>query len=91
MKTKECKLNLTASQFKLILESLLFHSSVDINSRWSKTECEDAFDLIDSLRNQHPKILTDNLFVFNEEIYHDKITEKIVDLFPEIIENKPNL
>ena len=91
METKECKLNLSLSQYKLILESLLFHSSVDVNSRLSKNECEDAFDLIESLRNKYPKFLTENTYVFKDSLYHDQITKKIVDLFPEIVENNPNI
>lgn len=91
MKTREYKLNLTHSQLKLILESLLFHTSVDVNSRWCKNECDEGMKLAENLRNLYPKILTDNLFVFNETIYHDETTEKIVDLFPEVLENKPNI
>lgn len=91
MNHNKYQLNLTEQQLKVVLESLLFHSSVDVNSRWCKDECETGIDLAQNLRKTYPSILTENLYVFKDTIYHDSTTEKIVDLFPETLENNPNL
>lgn len=91
MKGSKIKLNLTESEFKIVLESLLFHSSVDVNSRWCKDECDAGLELAENLRKSYPKILTENLYVFKDTTFHDISTEKIVDLFPETIENITNL
>jgi hypothetical protein len=83
------QLNLTKEQLKIVLESLLFHSSVDINSRWCKDECDLSYDLAKNIRQKHPKILTENVYIFKEDSLHDDISKKIVDLFPETLENIP--
>lgn len=91
MKGSTFQLKLTEPQLKIILESLLFHSSVDANSRWGKDECESSVKLASDLRKTYPKVLTENLYIFKDTIFHDTLTEKIVDLFPETLENNPNL
>lgn len=91
MKGDTFQLKLTEAELKIILESLLFHSSVDVNSRWSKDECDASIELASNLRKAYPKVLTENLYIFKDTIFHDILTEKIVDLFPETLENNPNL
>jgi hypothetical protein len=82
--------NLTENQVKLILEALLFSCSVDVNSCWYKEEIEEMAELSISLRGLCSDIPLNNIYLCDEK-YFDTTTEKIVEYFPELMDNKPNL
>jgi hypothetical protein len=82
--------NLTQNQIKLILEALLYAGSVDINSAWYKEEIENMVDLAIDIRKISSNIPLESIYAFEEE-YFDSTTKKIVEFFPEILYNKPNL
>lgn len=82
--------NLTQNQIKMILEALLYAGSIDINSAWYKDDIEGMVDLAIVIRKISSNIPIERIYAFNEE-YFDTTTKKIVEYFPEIIDNKPNL
>ena len=83
--------NLTKEQYKLILESVLFSGSTSVNARWYIDNVSDLVDIGVFLRKKHPNILTENIFLLKDKEYHDKFSEKIIDFFPEIVENISDL
>jgi len=44
-----------------------------------------------SLRKKNPNVLTKNVYILKNEEYHDVFSKKIVDFFPEILENISDL
>jgi hypothetical protein len=82
--------NLTHNQIKLIIETLLYAGSVDINSSWYKNDIEEIVELAIDLRKIASNIPLKNIYIFEEE-YIDSTTKKILDYFPELLDNKPNL
>lgn len=79
--------NLTEEQYRLILESILFSASTSVNSRWYMDNETALMDIGLSLRKKNPNVLTKNIFILKDEEYHDVFSKKIVDFFPEILEN----
>jgi hypothetical protein len=82
--------NLTHNQIKLIIEALLYAGSVDVNSAWYKKDIEQIVDLAINLRKLASNIPLKEIYAFEEE-YLDSTTNKILDYFPELLDNKPNL
>jgi hypothetical protein len=80
-------IELNKKDLKTILESLLYSCSLDVNSKWDLNDCQEAYELASFLRRKYPKVLTDKIYVFKKMKYHDQISNKIVDLFPESQEN----
>jgi hypothetical protein len=80
--------NVTKSQIKLALESLLFAASVDVNSSWYKNELDKVLELALNLRQLIPDVALDNVYIVEGD-YYDSSTEKIREYFPEIVTNKP--
>jgi steroid 5-alpha reductase family enzyme len=69
----------------------LFSGSTSVNARWYNDNSNDLVDIGIFLRKKHPNILTENIFLLKEKEYHDEFSEKIIDFFPEIIENISDL
>lgn len=80
-------IKLNKKDLRIILEALLSSCSLDVNSRWNLNDCANAYELASFLRRKHPKLLTNNVYVFKKIKFYDEITNKIVDLFPETQEN----
>jgi len=79
--------NLTEEQLRLITETLLFASSVDVNANWYFDDYQNMFDMALNIRKKHPNILLKNAYVIKEE-YEDEFSEKLTDYFPEIEKEK---
>lgn len=82
--------NLTKDELKLILESLLYASSVDVTGNYDYSYSKKFYNIASNIRNKHPNVITENIEVFkNENIpFSDKITSDIIKTFPEtIVEN----
>ena len=79
--------DLTEDQFRLILESLLFSTSTSVNASWYNEETDNLMDCVLKLRKKHPEVLVKNVSIFKEKKYEDNYAKKIVDYFPEILEN----
>ena len=75
--------NLTEEQLRLITETLLFSSTVDVNANWYYENYEEMFKLALNVRKKYPNILLKNTYIIKEE-YEDEFSEKLLDYFPEI-------
>lgn len=86
--------SLTKEEVKIIIESLLFSSSVDICASFYKEETLNMFELAKKIRKMFPEIILDliNTNRVKDEkdnlVFHDHHTEEIVKFFPEILEEK---
>lgn len=79
--------NLTEDQLRLITETLLFASSVDVNANWYFENYQNMFDMALNIRKKYPHVLLKNTFIIKEE-YEDEFSEKLTDYFPEIEKEK---
>ena len=79
--------NLSEDQLRLVIESLLFSASTSVNARWYSEEDESLMSMALDLRKKYPEVLMKNVFVLEEKEYHDEFSEKVVEYFPEIVEN----
>lgn len=86
---------LTDEEIKIILECILFSSSVDISASWYKEDTNKMLDLAEKLRIRYNNIPVENVFIsqLNEisESFMDEQTEKIVKFFPEIQNTEKNI
>ncbi len=82
-------LSLTEKEFSLILESLLFASSVDANSDWDYDDTMQLKDLAIKFRVENPSIPINRINVLkqtSEKIeYNDLHTETLINYFPEMV------
>jgi hypothetical protein len=83
--------NLSEEQLRLIIEALLFSASTTVNARWYSEEDENLLNMALELRKEFPEVLTKNISIIEEEEYYDKFAPEIIDFFPEILEQLPNL
>jgi hypothetical protein len=87
--------SLSKDEVKIILESLLFSSSVDVCASFHKEESLAMFDLATKIRTMFPTIPLDDINItpiYDEEnniIYHDEHTGDIVKMFPEVFQENP--
>jgi hypothetical protein len=79
--------NLTENQYRLILESLLFSASTTVNAQWYSEETDELFDCALKLRKENPEIISKGVTIFKEKEYQDSYAKKILDFFPEILQN----
>ncbi|NBO36293.1 hypothetical protein EBU91_01970 [bacterium] len=86
MKTYSIK-NLTEDQYRLILESLLFSTSTSVNAKWYNEDTDVLMECLLKMRKSNPEILLKNVSIFKEKSYEDSYAKKIVDFFPEVLEN----
>jgi hypothetical protein len=84
---KEYILNLNKDEMKLILESLLYSSSVDVTGQFDINYCKNFFELAKKIRFLNSDIIIENLELFkNENIpYEDEHSNDIANIFPEIV------
>ena len=87
--------SLTKEEVQTIVESLLFASSCDVGASFYKEESLQQFELAKKIRSYFPDVLLDNINVTkivdedNNSLFHDEHTDKIVQYFPEILEEAP--
>jgi RecB family endonuclease NucS len=79
--------NLTEEQLRLITETLLFASSVDVNANWYFENYQNMFDMALSIRKKYPNVLLKNTYIIKED-YEDEFSEKLTNYFPEIEQEK---
>jgi len=75
--------NLTEDQLRLITETLLFSSIVDVNANWYKEDYEAMFDIAKNIRTENPTITLKNTYIIKEK-FEDPFSTKILGFFPEI-------
>ena len=74
-------LSLTEQQVNLIIESLLFSSSVNIGAEWNETDLTSMIDTAKELKKASSKIELDKLIFYKEENYEDKWTKDLLKTF----------
>ena len=74
-------LSLTEQQVNLIIESLLFSSSVNIGAEWDETDLSSMIDTAKELKKISSKIELDKLVFYKEENYEDKWTKDLLKSF----------
>jgi hypothetical protein len=86
--SQEYTLNLNQEEIQLILESLLFSSSVDVNADWFLSDHEELLEIAKKVREKYPKIQLKNVYILGDAQKHDEHSEEIVEIFPEVIKFK---
>lgn len=87
-KEQTISLSLTKDEIKLILESLLFSSSVDVCASWYQEDTENMLNLAEKIRHKVSNVPLENIYMtyFSEdnELFMDKHSQTIVKNFPEL-------
>lgn len=87
--------SLSKDEVKIILESLLFSSSVDVCASFHKEESLAMFELASKIRTMFPSIILDDINITpiydenNNIIYHDEHTSDVLKMFPEVFQESP--
>lgn len=82
--------NLSKTELKLIIEALLYTSSVDVTGNYDQSYCKEFYNIAYKIRNKNPEVITENLEIFKHDKiqFSDSITHEIVKMFPEtVVEN----
>lgn len=89
--------SLTKEEVKIILECLLFTSSVDVSASLYKEESLSMFEIAKKIRTMFPEIVLEDVNITpivdedGKEVYHDEHTEEILKYFPEVLTQEANL
>lgn len=85
-------LNFTKSEILLILESLLFSSSVNIGADWVEEDFLSMISLAKKIKNSTDnKVKLSNLILYREENYEDAWTEDLREEFNNNIQQEIEL
>ncbi len=90
MKNKKYILDdLQEEDIKLILESLLFSSSVDVCSFWDKNEMYKIIDLAVKIRTTYPNVVTENVVLhgIDDNTFFDQHSNELPKFFPDLSKN----
>lgn len=80
--TSSVDLTLTEQQVNLIIEALLFSSSVNIGADWGETDFTSMLNTAEELKKAcKNKIELDKVVFYKEENYEDNWTEKLFNSF----------
>lgn len=81
-------LSLTKDEIKLILESLLFSSSVDVGASWYQEDTKNMVNLAEKIRCKFDDVPLENVYITHfledSELFMDKHSNTIIKNFPEI-------
>jgi hypothetical protein len=71
--------NLQEEDIKLILESLLFSSSVDVCSYWDKNDMYKIIDLALKIRTTYPDVVTENVILhgYDDDNFFDQHSNEL--------------
>lgn len=81
--------NLQEEDIKLILESLLFSSSVDVCSYWDKNDMYKIIDLAIKIRTIYPDVVTENVILhgYDDDNFFDQHSNELPKFFPDLSKN----
>jgi hypothetical protein len=82
---KKDDLSLSKREKQLILESLLYCASLDLDHTQYKDDLEEMKHLAVRIRLANQNIPLDNVRVSKKDVYMSPLTQDILDYFPEII------
>jgi len=74
-------LSLTEQQVNLIIESLLFSSSVNIGAEWNEADLTSMIDTAKALKKVSSNIELNILVFYKEDNYEDKWTKDLLKFF----------
>lgn len=79
-------ISLTKDELSIILESLLYSSTVDIVGNFDISYSKKFFEIAKKIRTEHTNVLVENLEIVknNDVDFEDEHTKEIVKLFPDI-------
>ena len=85
--------SLSKNEIKLLLESLLFSSCVDVNASWYREDSLKAFELAKKIRSYFPEVITENVYIydFSDKQFNDEHAKDILESFPETKKTKEDL
>jgi outer membrane receptor for ferrienterochelin and colicin len=75
------KIALSKHELNLIVESLLFASSVNVGADWKEEDFNDMISIASRIETDVTDTDVKNLTFFVEENYEDKWSVKILDIF----------
>lgn len=75
--------NLTEEQLRLITETLLYASTVEVHTKWYYKNYKTMFDLALDIRKKNPEVLLKNTFIMKEN-FEDEFSKEISNYFPEL-------
>jgi hypothetical protein len=77
--------NLSKEDLKLILEALLYTSSVDVTGNYDSKFGENFYKIAYNIRKNYPEVIVENLEILNHENipFSDLVTTDILRTFPE--------
>jgi hypothetical protein len=78
--------SLSKKEINIILESLLFASSVDVCASWYKENNLDSLELAKKIRTMFPEVILENIYIYDDEktVLNDDHTKEIIQFFPEL-------
>lgn len=84
---KKYILNCNKDEIRLILESLLYSSSVDVMGQFDIDYCKKFLTLAEKIRTLNTDVLLENLELLkmDNSKFEDDHSNQIVNLFPEIV------
>lgn len=79
-------ISLSKDELSIILESLLYSSTVDIVGNFDISYSKKFFEIAKKIRTEHTNVLVENLEIVknNDVDFEDEHTKEIVKLFPDI-------
>lgn len=76
--------SLEKEEIKLLVESLLHSSCINVYSTWYDEHNTKMQDLAIKIRKMFPEILCENTFLFKDDVISDKNSEDLLKYFPEL-------
>lgn len=87
-KSSNSSLSLTKDEIKIILECLLFSSSVDVCASWYQEDTKNMLNLAEKIRCEFNDVPLENVYITHflgdDELFMDKHSQSIIKNFPEI-------
>lgn len=87
-KSSTSSLSLTKDEIKIILECLLFSSSIDVCASWYQEDTKNMLNLAEKIRHKYNDIVLENIYMTHfsddDELFMDKHSQTIIKNFPEI-------
>jgi hypothetical protein len=76
--------SLTEEEVKILLESLLHCSCINVFSNWYDDHTTKMQELAIKIRTLFPQIICENTFIFNDDLLKDETNELLLNYFPEL-------
>jgi hypothetical protein len=82
MKSSTVNLDLKQNEANIILEALLFASSVNVGANWDKKDINEMIDLSKKVKHElNGSTKLDRIVFYKEKNYEDRWTQTVFDFF----------